>query len=370
MNGTSSGLEATFKEQIGALGLLADPEVVTQTFATNYFQFSVFTDKDKNRLEGTDPRVQKAREEIEKHPAFIQQFHSKESRGSFKAMIEDGGTDHFFQELRNQALESRRKEFLERRKSERVETLKALIKEARPETAGYLEQRQRELMAWKNMVESALVDNTTQEIGITALSSMLRQILNVDANVLKPVPLNLADGPRSRESALSFWAKQFQTWRDDKSRRMRGSSSAPLCGIKDEVHLSRLLHYLVEAVPMEELRQWLVEHFGNVTSEENADNIRRFMAIKMTKALTTAAAGKVRAHRPTSEIEAELTKYADHETAYPYNYKYSPHYCAFIEPFLNRLVEIAGQTPAGARPKQPGDDELLALLNSHPDAGL
>lgn len=349
--GIGAGLAQPF-QMLEKLTPISHPAVVSHTLATNYPQFKTA------KIDGTPEAVQDAGRKIEEDPAFCRQFHSPASRSSFHAMLENGGTDYLFCQLRHQANDSERQQLLEDRRSKSSRILCELLGEAMPSDAGSTAQRQKDLEEWKRSIEIALA-NCGDEDSVTELSVRLRSLLNVDDEILDPVPLNLAGNGNKNRPTVAFLEKQFQLWRSDAARR---DNQLTACGIRDAAQLNRLLHYLVETVPISHFSVWVLRYFGRLTSEQEARHARRFLATNMASMLLLGPSDDhQRTHCGSDEIQRQLAGYTESETSIRFRCENSPHHRAFIQPFLNRLQKLAETESADARPRQPGDTELESI---------
>ena len=356
-NGTKKGLEPVF-QMLEKLGTLAHPSVLTETFATTYPQFAegpVTTDK---------PALAAALHEMEQDPAFRKQFRSEASLRSFREMVENGGTDYLFQQLCAQAGRSQRRQLVEQSQQKHHQNLEELIGEALPVGGGYLDKRKKDIDNWKHALKNRLA-RCGDDAEVATVSLHLRQLLNVEADLLDPLPLNLLKA--GREAANKFLDKQFELWKASKATMAARLDGVTECGLGDQANLSRSLHYLVECVSMGELRRWLMNEFGAVAGTADALLNRRFLAVQMANMIMKGNHDPKHHHRSGAEVLDQLNTYSQAEIAEDYRAEDSPHYLAVIRPFLDRLDGILAVTPAGTHPAQPGDEELKAIVARYPE---
>ena len=359
--GNQKGLAPTF-QMLEKLGTLSHPSVLTETFATTYPQFPA------GKVTAEKKSVQRALQEIEQDPAFGKQFHSSVSRHSFRAMVENGGTDYLFQQLRAQAGSSQRRQLVEQLRQKQQQNLVELVGEALPDDGGYLVQRKKDIGEWKHALEERLA-HADGETEVTTISLHLRQLLNVEGDLLDPLPLHLNKAASKAKGTGDFLERQFELWRASKTATAVRVDGVAQCGLRDAAHLSRSLHYLVESLAMDDLGRWLMIRFGNVSEREAALLNRRFLAVKMANLLMGGNHDPNRRHCGGAQVLDQLKAYSEAEDAYHYRPGDSPHYVAVVRPFLERLDGILAFTPTGTRPAQPGDGELTAMVSRYPELG-
>jgi hypothetical protein len=352
-----AGVPATLPpvfQRLAELGVLSHPSVVT-TFATTYPGFPggelIYEGK---VVDSSHLVVQNVSGKIEQDPSFHRQFGLPVSLASFHAMLKDGGTDYLFDQLREQAALSQRMPLLQRRLAALQQTLRELHGEASPNDDGYLAQRKKDITEWKQAIAQRLIKLGDE--GQVAVSSLrLRQLLEVDAETLEPIPLALPIRGGQKPSD-DYLQKQLRAWKASKAEPTFSQDEATLCGLRDTAHLSRSLHYLIETIPVAELSHWLLKHFNGLKNMDDARENRRYLAVKMTNLLLGADKGRL--HPDPTQVLANLNSFSDADNSPHFRYEDSPHYSSFIKPFLGRLDEVLAQTPPWIHPDQPGDKEL------------
>lgn len=344
--GLRDGLEGCFA-QLKSLGHLADPKVVN-ALATNYPQFN------ECHIFGTPEEQGAALEGIVSDPYFKERF--GDSAESFRQMLANGGTNHVFRTLQQQAAGSRRAEILAQREAETRQQLEQLILQQLPDFGSVSNDREAALDVWKNALLERCHKPRSQdstEDGVVKLSRHLRAFLNISEDELDDVPLNAA---RTKLNFRQYIARQFSSWQARRAQYPKLSE----VGIPDSALASRLLSYLIESADLDSVVAFCRGNLANITSRVESRQARRFLAIMMGNALLQSIQEHGATHIVPKEVNSvleSLAKADQEETTTP---EQSTHYIAVIAPFLHRLDQIKGMS-AGARPPQAGDVELVAL---------
>lgn len=344
--GLRDGLQGCF-DQLKSLGHLADPKVVN-ALATNYPQFN------ECHIFGTSDEQQAAVESIVGDAAFHERF--GDSAESFREMVANGGTNHVFRTLREQALGSKRAELLKQRADETVLQLHQLIQMHLPSEEAGSEDRVAELDGWSTAIRESLHKPRQSDLHLDhaiLVSRHLRAFINIDPDELDDVPLHAA---RLKLDFHRHVEKQFHSWQ---SRRSQYPHLEEI-GIADSTHAARLLSYLIEAVNLEDVTTFFRGNLGNITSRLEGRQARRFLAVKMSNALLRGTVVGEPVHRVTKEVNEVLETLSRGEEFHGEEPERSTHYWAVIEPFLKRLEEIKSIS-VGVRPPQAGDAELTAI---------
>jgi len=322
------------------------------------------------RIDGTHAEIETVFQDIIQHPAFANRFGQQSN--SIKAMFlggdtpdGDGGVGFVLERLIEEARQSRIPLMLVERERDNVDHIQALLNEALP--LDNSEQRKVELQTWKRAIQEGIRKFRTQQPeGDAAMrfSLLLRQVLNVDPQLLELLPLQCATTDVTPYIGRQFNARWLQ------SRRRYPNDWASI-GLKDQTSTERLLGYLCEhALRDGSLAQWIRRDLGQIAHREEAQYARRFLATKMGDALCLGTSGR-NAHAqffpppgtPDSEnVESRLASCVASEALSGLDRKDedSPHYKGFIAGFLEHLDKVAS-TAAGERPPQPGDDDLRRL---------
>lgn len=343
--GLRDGLQGCF-DQLKSLGHLADPKVVN-ALATNYPQFN------ECHLFGTPEEQATALEGIVADGAFKDRF--GDSAQSFREMVANGGTNHVFKTLREQALTSNRGALLQTRLIEAGKQLQQLIQQQLPDENAVSDDRDGALDAWAGEIKARLHQPRKHDHDLDnpiLVSRHLRAFLNIDPDEIDDVPLNAA---RLKLNFRQHVEKQFRSWQ---SKRAQYPQLADV-GIADGTQASRLLTYLIEVVDFDSVVAFFRDNLGNITSRVEGRQARRFLAIKMSNALLRGSSDEP-PHRDPKAINAvleDLAQIDEQHNAAPEN---STHYRAVIEPFLKRLGQVK-TISTGARPPQAGDAELTTI---------
>jgi hypothetical protein len=216
--------------------------------------------------------------------------------------------------------------------------------------------------------------------GAAFLGRRLRQLLNVEPELLEPIPL-AGRNPDWR----GYVANQLLRWRE--LAKGRDGDWADL-GLKDAAAASRHLGYLAEyALLRGNLHRWLRDNLGHLNNHGDAVQARRFLAVRIAEMVCFGVDGRA-AHRdfatetsippqripprqpetrpsPAGTIQPRLRAYAEREQqdAEARDDRQSPHYLGFLKFFLEHLNQVK-TSPTIARKPQPGDAELSQLATS------
>jgi hypothetical protein len=354
---------------LNKLGDLANPQWV-QFFTTTYPRF------DEGCIRGGSAELEAAARLISSSEDFRR--HLGSCMESLRAMIRgggaegDGGNDYLLEALAAQARQSRVPVLLGRRGQELRQQFAALLAEALPAEAAGEKRRRQELEAWARALEEA-IDRFRQQHpatdGAAQVSQRLRALLNVDPELLEPVPLG-SQNPDWR----GYVERQLLRWRELGKGRDGDWNDL---GLRDAATTSRHLGYLAEYTLLRgNAHQWLRENLGHLSNHVEATQARRLLAVRLGELICFGVDGRP-AHRgfesggsaeadvSAATIQPRLRGYAEREQrdAEERSDRQSPHYLGFLALFLRHLNSVKA-APASARPRQPGDDELTRLAAS------
>lgn len=348
--GTRDGLQGCF-DQLKSLGYLAEPKTVN-ALATNYPQFP------EGHIVSTPDQQKQALEAIIADKAFGERF--GDSAESFREMYANGGTDHVFRCLANQAAASRRAAIVAERLAEAATHLHQLILQHTPGESAAADERNRALDAWSEAIAAKLTEPPTSETDVdsaTRLSRYLRAFVNIDPDELDDVPQNAI---RLHINVRNFIEKQFRAW-----QAKRGDfPHLQMIGLSEGTQATRILSYLIDASDAASVETFFRENLGHLNSRLDGKHARRFLAVQMNNALLNRVKFSPAPHRPIADgdesVRTVLEALAIVEESHSPEPEQSPHYHTTIYPFLQRLTEIKTFT-AGVRPAQAGDTELVAI---------
>lgn len=349
-SGTRDGLQGCF-DQLKSIGYLADPKTV-HALATNYPQFP------EGHVAGTEQQQKAALDAILSDDAFVARF--GDSAQSFVEMHKNGGTDHVFRVLTEQATNSRRAALVKERLNETATHLQQLLLQHTPSENAASAERNKALDEWAQSIMSKLQQSRAREGDkdpATSLSMRLRAFINIDPEELDDIPTN---AKRLGLDVVNYVEKQFCSWQS-KRGEFTGLSHV---GLRDGTHATRMLSYLIEACDIRSVADFFKKDLAHITSRVDAKHARRFLAVAMNNALLNR--NPRQSHRPVvagkDSVRDLLDQLSETEEDHSPDPCASPHYATTIRPFLNRLEEVKAHA-AGERPAQPGDAELTEIVN-------
>jgi len=349
-SGTRDGLQGCF-DQLKSIGYLADPKTV-HALATNYPQFP------EGHIAGTEQQQKAALDAILSDDAFLSRFGN--SIESFTEMHKNGGTDHVFRVLTEQAMNSRRAALVRERLNETVTHLQQLLLQHTPSENAASAERNKSLDEWAQAIMAILRQPRAREGDkdpATSLSMSLRAFMNIDSEELDDIPTN---AKRLGIDVSNFVEKQFRSWQ---SKRGEFPSLSHV-GLRDGTHATRVLSYIIEACDLTAVTDFFKKELAHITSRTDAKHARRFLAVAMNNSLLNRPT--LKSHRPIvagkDSVRDFLEQLSETEEDHSPDPFASPHYATTIHPFLQRIEEIKAHA-VGERPLQPGDSELLEIAN-------
>jgi len=362
--GLRTGLRKLF-DMLRKLGPLSHPNVAS-TFALTYKHIGA------GKITCGPDEAAKAAGEIQADTDFLRQFASPKSLQSFTHMVDDkdGGVSFLLEAITAEVSPARRIALLTERRDDALAELEKLLREVCPQ-GQEAEMRRKQLEA---LCASILgeVSNQKSEHGlqdtVTRTSYALRQLVDVDPDTLDPLPQSAV----SRKVQLEpYVKKQFENWIDSKRTQ---NGDLEWIGLADPVLRSQILAEMVEGADVAGVARWLMENFGHVATVRDALVNRRHLSWRMSGALLPflhagdagAAGAADSVHRPLQGDDGALVEVAMYVEAGTDTaddaYKRSPHFRAFVAPFVDYLLRLAERDPVD-RPPQKGDDEAQALFD-------
>jgi hypothetical protein len=343
--GIRNGLDSYFS-LFNKLADLADPRVVT-LFTTTYPWLVT-----EGRIMFDEAKVKEKTAEIFADKAFQDRF--GDNRESFEQMVANGGTDYFFRSLTQQASGSKRPSLLAQRLEESQQRLVELMSPHLPSKSAAQDERNRAIDAWIKAINDKMTERPKDEHEFdpaALLSRHLRPFLNIDPDELEALPTKAIE---RKFSIRSFIDKQFREW---KASRGRATNVMEL-GFRDNTHAQRILAALVEAANHDAVVEFFRNNLGNLNSRKEAQDCRRFLAVRMNKELLHLPETKTDDDGAWLELLRALSTAEDEQKFSPES---SPHFLSVIKPLIARLETIKS-LQAGNRVPQAGDAELETLL--------
>lgn len=353
----------TLVKKLAGLGPIADSDYAS-VFALNYYGLS------RGKVqEAALASMNEAVGELKADPAFARLFKRGVSQQSFDQMIADletGGTDFFFGQLQEQMAgresdSGGRQELLDPRREILSENVRGLLQEHElvPEPKPKDERREH-LEAFLEAIREALPLKTEREL--RRLNHDLRRILNIDYMTLSPIPTDPLDiSVQYLRNEIGLWAnQQVQDWAE-----MSPASRPNVPGINERTALANVLHALVQSLEpdLEDVSDWLRKLAGYARTRGFEDSdLRRPLALRLGNALLYGEAG-VRVRR-ADDLPLEMGAERPRRDG---DYQQSPSYRFFLAGFIGPKGQleylINRQVVPSKRPDQPGDEELVALLD-------
>jgi hypothetical protein len=362
INGIRIGVDRGFGKMT-ILGEIAQPGVAKH-FLTTYPEFS-----DRGgEIKGDASQKAHAGEQIANSADFKRRFNG--NTNTLDEMIRNGGTDYLFATLQKQVETSGRLNQIARQLEDCARVLRELLAEANPPDDSNSELRRKEIESWRKGIKAALERNRLAKPNGEVPADMsfsLRRLLQVEAVHLDPIPLNCK--PLQLDEYLET---QFTHWRQ--SSLNRGLSLEEV-GLDDPAKANRVLGYLCDyAIRHCEIIPWIKANFAWLNEISEARQAQQFLALKMADKLALGNEPRP-AHRDFSreafttkpdpksnEVQTRLDGQSvlEQQVASIDNDLNSPHYLAFIGPFLKHLENVQ-QAHSSGRGPQIGDPELVAL---------
>ena len=344
-SGVGQGLEDVIEMITRSLKILSDPAIVN-TFMTNYPQFS----DGKLHVEGE--ALDQVIKSILEDRAFQRQL--GDNAKSLKEMSKSGGKDYFLKALQKQASTSNRPALVREKKIRLLADFRRLLAEAFPGDEDPSSKRCRDLDEISTAIQTRLNEGdgqlTTNDVG-----RVVQSLVNIDYKILDDLPKHSS---RKAQVVNKFLVKQFAGWREERSQQFFNDG----VGLDDPSKVNRLLSYMIEAVDIDQLQQWVCQNLGNIKSRSESSESRRFLATKMNnEILDFKETPRKRKHRAPCEIAPMVKAYADSEMSGTTDLSSSPYYAAIIMPFLSKLESLKSSN-SSERGVQPGDNELMDAI--------
>jgi hypothetical protein len=344
------------------LGPLADPARVP-LFTITYPHLPL------GRINGTPEEIERAAGLVVRSAAFKRWFRHPESflEMTRHGVSGDGGTDYLLGQLSAQSRNTQLPALLAARQRGLVEQLDALLNWALPANPSQI--RATDLRDWQTNLEAAIVEERRArplEDAAHRVGSRVRKLMNVEPELLESLPRQ-----GGSQELHDYVARQFLRWQESRTCQAHDWRQV---GLADSGAANRVLGYLCDCAMLQGgIDAWLRQNFGHPANRREAAYARRFLAIKMADLLCfskrsgpghRAFSGKdeTTADLDSESIDIRLRGYAARELEERPEHldSDSPHYRGFLEPFLAHL-QAASKLDAGARPAQPGDEELRKL---------
>ena len=274
---------------------------------------------------------------------------------------EDGGTDRMLREVAAAVRpESRRARCAELLKKELSSLTEAIARQLPSTEEASLDARRASLRESAARIREVLaeIEDGRSRIDFAGLAQFMRDLFSAPRDVFDPVPRNARDGNDS-----DGWLKeQVKHWFDDAEKRVEDHI------VLDAIHQRELLCTLRDNVRLDRktggLGEFLRLNLGRITDHDTADDARFPFAVAFGNMLRGGTWRRTSETRPgeadPTYLRALLAGLVD-ETS---DKESSPHWKTVLEPLLTRLDDLAENAKTGARPPQPGDEELRTILET------
>ena len=203
------------------------------------------------------------------------------------------------------------------------------------------------------------IEDKGDPLDYASLSLFLRNLFAAPRDIFEPVPRNVALNANEREAWLK---RQVKLWFDDAEKRVE--DDARVDSVKQRELLATLRDNIRTGDGNGDLGEFLKRNLGRITDVPTGVAARFPFSVAFGNVLRTGRWERV---SPTSPGESDSTYLASLVKGMADNSREreaSPHWKTVIEPILKRIDYLADNALAGARPPQPGDDELGKILES------
>jgi len=231
------------------------------------------------------------------------------------------------------------------------ECLSARIRDALPQRGGG-RRRQEVIAGLTETIEARLDNGKGGEDTAEPMSSDMREALVFKAQDFKPFPKN---NGANVDGVEEYLRGELAAWESrDKAR-----DALARLGVSGQ-DWTIILSAITEAVDVPAVARWCVGAFGDVTGDDRAKHMRRYVAAKC--AATIANATEFHDATP-ADPNAVIQKRFEAWDSTGVKSRHSPHYEMVIVPALRQLRGLA-RSGADAWEEQPGDDEIVAIHES------
>lgn len=274
---------------------------------------------------------------------------------------EDGGTDRMLREVAATVRpETRRNRCADLLKKEWAILADALARQLPSTEEAGLDARRASLRESAANIRAALekIEDGDAVFSYADLAHFLRDLFSAPRDAFDPIPRNAHDG-----NIVGTWLKeQVKHWFDDAERRVEDHP------VLDAAHQREILCTLRDNVRLDRkdggLGEFLRLNLGRITDHDTADAARFPFAVAFGNMLRGGTWRRVSEMRPGEVDSSYLQKLLAGLVEESNDRDSSPHWKTILEPLLARLDDLAENAKAGARPPQPGDVELRALLDA------
>ena len=361
------------------VGQISNPEVST-AFAMNYY----YIPKRGEMEAGVRESIPEKLKYLKGEAAFSKKFlTNKTSEASFDVMLADtktGGAEYFFTEVAKQADDvidqgddTPRIVTLKQRYSEQQKQLESLVQvsDLVPELKE-ADTRRETLIAVRERITAAITEADLDTI--ECVEAGLRFLLNVDDRSLRQLPHQATHlNPDLIHDQVQSWIRS-QASRPLASFPGGAGEGLSMIGLDEPEARTAFLRALVESVDSDitDLTKWLEDLLLRHGYESGSKDLRRFLAVALSNLFT-----RVKVDDPFGQIDAEpeaLDSLMDGDESPLWELKGTdlPRYNVFLKPLVGEggvleTLALKDLKPV-TRPDQPGDEQLLDILNNHASA--
>lgn len=315
---------------------------------------------------------QKVIDQLKGSALFQEKF--REHLGCLDTIFEssDGGCSYLFTHLAHTLTLSPRSGLLARLHVENEEKLSSLFTDAAPGADDPGSRRDAALRDWKSGIEQSLQmahDNRADEEGNENMDYRdpaqwvgfhLRRFLNVTADNLDPVPMNINSA--APVAVQSYLKRQLRNW----TVARQDFAELKAIGINERPHLNLLLECLVAGVSLDQVLRW-IRFTVEVQDRGAAAEWRSLLALRLSRALAPEYTPVALHNKVTRETFDQLDQLDEREASWDEDFRNSPHYHRAINPVFN-LMERLGKISLKGRERQEGDPEIQRLYTEFQSA--
>lgn len=278
------------------------------------------------------------------------------------AVFEDGGEDYMLGSIIATLDPEMRRHKIRLLNARDLEQVVKLVTSRLPSKDNQEAERKRQIV--QNVISALELEHYMNEgFETSEIAAFIKKMMYVDSDTLEPLPINVPLGDQKRFS--TYLKNQFETWVENKVTQFDEGDRVWAYMFNQEadgMEVFRLfLRTMEEGTDKMVLLDWLLHTMENITSKNVAKRVRSLYALGMSNLLWTGSCTRKRQESITKEVINERMKLFTRQALDPERYSIAR--IQILDPFIKRCRALAeGDIRQTFRKKQPGDDELAALL--------